>query len=345
MQTFDVAADARAGRSATVATNVVGVLTGTDPARAGEWIVIGAHFDHLGWGGAGSLDAATRAIHNGADDNASGTAALIEVARALAASGGLARPVVFVAFSGEERGLLGSSWFARHPTVDLGDAVAMLNMDMVGRLRDDRVTVFGEATAEEWAAILDAANGTLDAPLAISRVPDGFGPSDHSSFYGMGIPVQHFFTGTHSEYHRSVDDTETLNGPGLDRVVALVTATATELAGSGRATPATVTAIEGVAPEATEGGRGYGPYFGSIPDMGAADVVGVRVSGVRENSPADRAGLVAGDVIVGFGDIEVADLYAYTDALRAFEPGDAVNITVERDGARLILQAVLGERR
>ena len=245
----------------------------------------------------------------------------------------------------EERGLLGSSWFVRNPTVSIDGAIAMLNMDMVGRLREGRITVFGEATAVGWGDLVGRANGSLATPLDITLMPDGFGPSDHSSFYSAGFPVLHFFTGTHSEYHRPEDDAATIDAAGLERVVDLVTAVATELTGTATATPPTLEPIEGVAPEATEGGRGYGPYFGSIPDMGAADVIGVRISGVRENSPAARAGLQAGDIIVGFGDAAVADLYEYTDALREHGPGDAVNVTIERDGRQLILQAILGESR
>lgn len=344
-QGFEVAADTRAGRAAASARNVIGILPGTDPAHSGEYIIIGAHYDHLGRGGSGSLDPDGNQIHNGADDNASGTAALIAVAQELQAAGGLARPVIFIAFSGEERGLLGSSWFVRNPTVPIDGTVAMLNMDMVGRLRDNRITVFGEATAVGWGELVAGANGLLAQPLAITLMPDGFGPSDHSSFYAAGYPVLHFFTGTHSEYHRPEDDVSTINAQGLDRVVDLVSAVAMELTGSTTTAPPTMEPIAGVAPEATEGGRGYGPYFGSIPDMGAADVIGVRISGVRENSPAARAGLEAGDIIVGFGDAAVADLYEYTDALRAFGPGDPVNVTIQRNGRQLVLQAILGESR
>jgi membrane-associated protease RseP (regulator of RpoE activity) len=269
------------------------------------------------------------------------------VARTLAEGPPPSRPVLFIAFSGEERGLLGSGHYVREPTVPLDDATAMLNMDMVGRLRENRLTVFGLGTAPEWEGILQGANASMDEPLSLTLAPDGYGPSDHSSFYGIGIPVLHFFTNTHSEYHRPEDDVETINGPGLERVATLVGRVTAEVAGVGSASTAApeLSLVETEPPQPSEsGGRGYGPYFGSIPDMGSQEY-GVRLTGVREGSPADAAGLRGGDVIVGFGGDEVGDLYAYTYALRARKPGDAVDVIVMRDGQRLSLQAVLGERR
>ena len=327
------------------ARNVVALLPGSDPDLEDEVIVVGAHYDHLGMGGAGSLAPGVREIHNGADDNASGTAALLEVARRLASGPAPRRPVLFVAFSGEERGLLGSGHFVAEPTVPLDDAVAMLNMDMVGRLRDNRLTVFGVGTAPEWTGLLEAANTSLTRPFELILSPDGYGPSDHSSFYGAGIPVLHFFTNTHAEYHRPEDDVATLDVPGLGRVAQLVTAVAGELAGAGtRVAVPDLSLVESDPPPPSEGGRGYGPYFGSIPDMSSQDY-GVRLTGVREGSPAAAAGLEGGDVIVGFGGSEVSDIYTYTYALREMSPGDPVDVIVMREGRRLTLQAVLGERR
>ena len=328
------------------ARNVVALLPGSDPDLRHEVVVVGAHYDHLGMGGAGSLAPGTRAIHNGADDNASGTAALLEVARILADGPAPRRPVLFLAFSGEERGLLGSAHYVADPTVPLDDAVAMLNMDMVGRLREDRLTVFGVGTAPEWDGLLDAANAAMDDPFELVTSPDGYGPSDHSSFYGAGIPVLHFFTNTHAEYHRPEDDVATLDVAGLERVAGLVGTVAGELAGAGDGTAVPELTLVATAPPepSEEGGRGYGPYFGSIPDMSSQDY-GVRLTGVREGSPAAAAGLQGGDVIVGFGGNEVSDIYTYTYALREMSPGDAVDVIVMRDGRRLTLQAVLGERR
>ncbi|HSG48216.1 MAG TPA: PDZ domain-containing protein, partial [Longimicrobiales bacterium] len=211
---------------------------------------------------------------------------------------------------------------------------------------DNTATVFGLATAPEWASLLDGVNQRQPTPFNLAYMPDGYGPSDHSSFYGAGIPVLHFFTNTHSEYHRPEDDWGTINGPDLDRLAALVADVAGEVAGvAGNDGPAVLTLVQASPPEPSEsGGRGYGPYFGSIPDMGYQGY-GVRLSGAREGSPAANAGLRSGDVIVAFGGTEVGDLYQYTYALREMAPGDVVEVVVERDGVRVTVQAVLGERR
>jgi len=331
--------------------NVVALLPGAGPDRDEELVIVGAHYDHLGWGGDGSLAPDERAIHNGADDNASGTAALLEIAEDLAAGPPPARSVLFVAFSGEERGLLGSSHFVAHPTVALDRAVAMINLDMVGRLRDGRLTVYGIGTAREWEAVLARANRG-PRPLDLSFVPDGFGPSDHSSFYAADIPVLHFFTNTHSEYHRPEDDWPRVNGEGIDRIVELAAGVVREVAGTAGSEALALTPVPGeranphagVAPGSDAPGRGYGPYLGTVPDMSSrAD--GVRITAVRDGSPAERAGLRGGDVIVGFGGRDVGDLYALTWALRAHAPGDTVEVVVLREGERRTFRAVLEERR
>ena len=226
---------AQAGGTATLSTsvvprvaearNVVALLPGSDPDVADELVIIGAHYDHLGLGGDGSLDPdAMGVVHNGADDNASGSAALIEVAQRL--SQGARRPgrsVLFLGFTGEEKGLWGSAHYVRNPLVPLERATAMLNMDMVGRLEGRTLTVMGVGTAEEWTEVLTAANQTLERPLRIATSPDGFGPSDHSSFYGEGIPVLHFFSNTHEDYHRPSDDFDKIDGEGLEDILELVT--------------------------------------------------------------------------------------------------------------------------
>ncbi|MEN8374787.1 MAG: M20/M25/M40 family metallo-hydrolase [Gemmatimonadota bacterium] len=339
-----------AAPSMSEARNVVALLPGDDPDRASEPIIVGAHYDHLGRGGPGSLAPDSREIHNGADDNASGTAALLEVARRLSEGPGLDRPVLFVAFSGEERGLLGSAHFVSHPTRPIDGAVAMLNMDMVGRLRDEALAVHGLGTAQEWDAILDAANSATDRPLSITRVADGFGPSDHSSFYGAGVPVLFFFTNTHADYHRPSDDWDSVNGEGIERVAGLVAEVVRRLAGDEAAPAPAITLVRGAGnPHGAASGdepapSGYGPYLGSIPDMTPIEG-GVRLTGVREGSPAEKAGLREGDVIVSFAGRDIDDLYAFTYALRESEPGDAVDIVVLRDGEPVSLRAVLERRR
>ena len=335
------------------ARNVVARLPGSDGER-GEVVVVGAHYDHLGLGGAGSLAPGNSAIHNGADDNASGTAALMEVAARLARlSSRPARSVVFVAFSGEEMGLLGSQAYVESDAFSAPSTVAMINMDMVGRLQDNRLAVFGVGTAEEWPGMLGGLNASLDPPFDLALNADGFGPSDHSSFYGKGVPVLHFFTNTHLDYHRPSDDWEKVEATGLERVTDLVTRVTRALAGD-RLQVVALTPIADVGapptppPPAQDAPAeaavsGYGPYLGTIPDMSMAEG-GVRLTGVREASPAAVAGLQAGDVIVGFAGREVADLYEYTYALRAHAPGDRVEVVVLREGERVTLSVVLGRR-
>ena len=328
------------------ARNVVALLPGSDPALRDEYVIVGAHYDHLGFGGEGSLAPASRDVHNGADDNASGTAAVIEIARALAAGPRPDRSVLFMTFTGEERGLWGSQYWVTDPTHDLGDAVAMLNLDMVGRMTEDNVTIFGFGTAEEWDGIMDSASADMSRPLEIARAPDGYGASDHQSFYMEGIPVLHFFTNTHADYHRPSDDWPRINADGLDRVAKLTTLVAGRLAAGGAQT-VNMTFLEQEQPSAPSGSSssgGYGDaYLGSIPDMTPRDF-GLRLTGVREGSPAELGGLRAGDVVVEFNGNEIGDIYAYTYALQDTKPDDVVEIVVERDGERVPLTVTMGRR-
>lgn len=331
------------------ARNVVGVLRGSDPSLAAEYVIVGAHYDHLGMGGEGSLDPDRAAVHNGADDNASGTAAVIEIARGIAAGPRPARSIVFMAFTGEERGLWGSEHFASEPTIELDRTVAMLNLDMVGRVQEDRVTVYGFASADEWDPIVDQANASLSSPLVIGKAPDAFGPSDHTSFAARDIPVLHFFSNTHPDYHRPSDDWEKINVDGMNRIAELTQAVTVHLAASGA--PA-VTWVEQEEEAPPHGGSASssgstsaygGVYLGSIPDMTPREY-GMRLTGVREGSPAEMGGLQAGDVVVEFGGNEITDIYSYTYALQAFAPGDEVEIVVERGDERVTLSVVLGQR-
>jgi hypothetical protein len=360
---------AQAGETATLTTsveprmaearNVVALLPGADPTLREEVLIIGAHFDHLGVGGDGSLapdDFGT--VHNGADDNASGTAAMMEIASRLARSPNRpARSVLFIAFTGEEKGLWGSGHYAQNPLLPLEKTVAMFNLDMVGRMEGSRLTVFGTGTAQEWTELLNEVNTALAEPMELGFNPEGYGASDHSTFYGRRIPVLFFNTSTHVDYHRPSDDWQLINEPGLLRVTSLVEDMAREVVGQGDAQVAQVTYAE--APENPHAGgmpttptsgdeagrpRGYGAYLGTIPDMSPIDF-GVRITGVREGSPAEQAGLQGGDVIVELEGKEVSDLYAYTYALREHRPGDEVEIIVMRDGERVSLTATLGQRR
>ncbi|NUO96290.1 MAG: M28 family peptidase [Gemmatimonadaceae bacterium] len=331
---------AHAGQAEGVTTrNVLGLIPGRDPALRGEYVVIGAHFDHLGRSAANAMDPEARdAVRNGADDNASGTAAVLELARLLVARPAR-RPVVVAHFSGEEVGLLGSQWFVDHPPVSLDSAVAMVNFDMVGRLRNDKLIVYGVATARELPAILDSAN--VAPRLAISAVGDGFGPSDQSSFYARGVPVLHFFTGLHDDYHRASDDVAKINAAGEARVVALAERVVRAIADR----PAPVTRVRMAARAPAAGGReGSSVYLGTVPDMSAGDAPGLRLTGVRSGSPADAGGLRAGDVIIALGGRPVKHLYSYSDALYAHQPGDRVDILFVRAGERRAITVTLGRR-
>lgn len=342
-QDFTISPDAPAvlhtnlGGSAT--RNVVAIIPGASKALKGEVVVVGAHYDHLGMGGFGALDTNT-AVHNGADDNASGTAALLEIGRSLAQRRPRpARTIVLVAFSGEELGTLGSSYFVQHPVPQPIDSLyAMLNLDMVGRLRNARLMALGAATAKEFPSLLDSLNTPARFDLRASG--DGWGPSDHAVFFATRHPVLHFFTDLHEDYHRATDDWDKLNIGGIAQVAQFVADLAFALAN--RTGP--LTFVDAPRPQASTGGSGYGAYLGTIPDMSGGVSDGVRISGVRAGSPAEGAGLQAGDVITAIGDKRIANLYDMTDALRAHQPGDTVVIVTRRDGAERRATAVLGRR-
>jgi hypothetical protein len=281
---------------------------------------------------------APNAIHNGADDNASGTAAVIELARLLRRNPPK-RSVIFVTFSGEELGLLGSQYFVEHLPVPLDKVRAMLNFDMVGRMRDDRVIVYGALTAQEMNAIIAQANAV--APLNITATGDGFGASDHSSFYAKNLPVLHFFTNVHDDYHRATDDAEKINAVGLARVVSLAERITRDIAD--RSQPLTFVRAVAAAP-ASSSRESTNAYLGSVPDMGATEVVGVRLAGVRAESPADKAGMKAGDIIVEFAGKPVKDLQTYSNALYDQKPGDMIDVVIVRAGARMTMKVTLGRR-
>lgn len=328
-----------AGSGAARTQNVVAFLPGSDPALRGQAIVLGAHIDHLGRSPIGALDPDARnAIRNGADDNASGTAALLELAR-LFARAPARRSLLFVNFSGEELGVLGSRFFVEHSPLPLDSIVAMLNFDMVGRMRGDSLIVYGTATAREFPAVLDSANARVG--LSVRGVGDGFGPSDHSSFFARNIPVLHFFTNLHDDYHRATDDVERINAGGVARVVALAERVVRLL----DARDSRLTFVRGAAPPVLAGSRtGSNVYLGSIPDMAGGDAPGLRLAGVRAGSPADSAGLVAGDIVVELGGKPVKDLESYAEALYSHQPGDVVEIVVLRGSERRRVSVKLGKR-
>ena len=318
-----------------VCRNVIGLLPGSDPGLAGEFLVLGAHYDHLGYGGesSGSLVPDERVIHPGADDNASGVAALLDIARRLAHIRP-ARSVIFAAFSGEERGLLGSAHMVQHLPVPRDQVVAMFNLDMVGRPGEvPALNIGGFGTALEWPDLTAAVNEGHGLRLSTSR--GGFGASDHSSFYSAEIPVLFFFTGAHEDYHRPTDLPDRLAYPAMARVTAFVAEIAGEVADrSIRPT------YQRVADEGAGERRGLRVRTGAIPEFGW-EGHGFRISGVRGGSPADRAGLQGGDVILSFGGRETRNIYDYMYALGDHQPGEIVSVTVQRGENLLTLQVTL----
>jgi hypothetical protein len=339
LQHFAARPPAHGGPSPSLPTeNVFALLPGRDPSVNNEYVIVGAHFDHLGTSTEGALDPDDKVgVRRGADDNASGTAAVLELARLFAASPAR-RSILFANFTGEEQGLLGSAYFADHMPVAIDSVDAMLNFDMVGRLKNDRLIVYGVATATEMPALLDSANRAPQ--LKIAAQGDGFGPSDHSSFYAKNIPVLHFFTDLHDDYHRASDTPDKINAAGEARVVAYAERVLRAIADR----PARLTYVRVAAPVATSSREGSEVYLGSIPDMAGSDTPGLRLTGVRAGSPADAAGFKPGDVIVVFDGKPVKDLYEYSNALYARKPGDAVDVVVVRDGKRLTLHVTLGKR-
>lgn len=329
------------------AANVIGMLPGRDPTLREEALVIGAHYDGLGRGGETSLTPDRYGeIHPGADDNASGVAGVIALAKAFARSGAR-RSLIFVAFDGEEMGLLGSSHYVKNPPWPLEKTYAMINLDGIGRLMNDRVYLLGVDSAKELRSLVqEAANGgaTGWSPLLHMR-GDAFGPSDHTSFFAKEKPVLMFSTGPHLDYHRPSDTPEKINGEGLEKIVRLIFRTAATLAD--RAEPLTFVRTKGEPPRASrrEGAPGYGAYFGSIPDFSESPIPGVRLSGVRPGSPAEKAGLRAGDIIVKFGGMTIRNLDDLLFALRAKRPGDHVEVLYLRDGEERQAKATLEERR
>ena len=307
-----------AGDGTITGTNVMGFWDN----KAEKTIVLGAHYDHLGMGGEGSLYRGEPEIHNGADDNASGVAAILKLAHHLKDS--LTATNIMVQFySGEELGLLGSNYFCKNPTIDLEKVNYMINLDMVGRLREDKtLSISGVGTSPIWKQTLNANNNGFKLVLNES----GVGPSDHTSFYLQDIPALHFFTGQHEDYHRPTDDADKLNYDGMAQLVTYLTSVCMDLDQGSK-----------LAFKKTKNESGEVPRFkvglGVIPDY-LFDGKGMRIDGISEDKPAQKAGLQKGDVVIQLGDSTVTDMMSYMRALSFFEKGDATKVVIDRNGEK-----------
>jgi Zn-dependent M28 family amino/carboxypeptidase len=340
-------------KESVAAYNVIGILDGTDPQLKKEAIVIGAHYDHLGHGGNGSLAANSREIHHGADDNASGTAAIIELARQFAAEKKNKRTIIFIAFSGEEEGLFGSNYYVNNPVFPLDKTVAMINLDMVGRLKDNKLTVGGVGSSSEWKKLVGERNDQktvllhqtfnpqtkriyssdirwIDFPkFNLQLNEEGFGPSDHSSFYSKKIPVLFFFTGTHNDYHKPTDTADKINYAGENQVISYVYSIAAAIDQN------SVRPTYTVAKTTMQGGRsGFNISLGTIPNYADSDN-GLLLDGVRDGSPAAKAGIQAGDRVIKLAGHDIRNVMDYTYMLGEMKADVEYEIVVVRGGETL----------
>ena len=301
---------------AIVANNIIGLMD----SPGNDIIVIGAHYDHLGYGGSNSLYRGdSLQVHNGADDNASGVAVMLLLAQQLSKKK-ISSDIVFMAFSGEEKGLWGSNYFSKNPTLDITRISAMINLDMVGRFDEKKgLAIHGTGTSPSWEEIIHRAN--TDSLQLLFR-PSGVGPSDHTSFYLQNIPVLHFFTGQHEDYHKPGDDAEKLNYEGMEKIALLIERIAGEVAGREKLV------FTKTKDESTATPR-FTVTLGVIPDY-LYNGVGMKIDGVSEGKPAQAAGLMKGDIIIRLGDYDVTDMMSYMKALSGFSKGEETTVVVNR---------------
>ncbi len=330
-----ITATADVVKTRVTAQNVVGMIEGNDPLLKNEYVVIGAHFDHLGMGGegSGSRNPETLAVHNGADDNASGTAGVIELAQKLSANRSkLKRSIVLVAFTGEEMGLLGSKEFVNKPPIDLKKVNAMINMDMIGRLNRETntISIGGTGTSVESDSILVILEA--NRPFKIAHSTDGYGPSDHAPFYSSNIPVFYFTTGAHDDYHTPADDTDKIDYVGQVSVLNMVYDLSAMLASGKR-----LTFRESGSKQSARYGRNMKVTLGIVPDMVSNDNNGLRVDGVRKGGPADGAGIIKGDRIITIDGQPVTNIYDYMARLGKLKAGQVATVEIIREGAKMIL--------
>ncbi|HMG04403.1 MAG TPA: M20/M25/M40 family metallo-hydrolase, partial [Chthoniobacterales bacterium] len=317
--------------------NVLAVVPPSGPPERAEYVVIGAHYDHLGFGETGAMkrQGEEGKIHPGADDNASGSAAVLELAASLAEErkakpDEFRRGIIFAFWSGEEIGLIGSSYFVEHPPFALSNVAAYVNFDMAGRLRENKLSVQGVGSSNAWRRLIEKRNVAAGFNLALQEDP--YLPTDVTAFYPKGVPVLNFFTGGHDDYHRPTDTADKLDYDGLERITKFARALVVDLA-KGEERPDYVK----VQQKESGGSRdNLRVFLGTIPDY-TTDVLGVKLAGIRGGSPAEKAGLKAGDIIVEFGGQKVTNIYDYTYALDAAKIGQPVDIVVMRDGQRVTI--------
>ncbi len=322
--------------------NVVGLVEGNDPLLKNEYIVIGAHYDHLGMGGwgSGSRMPDTSAAHNGADDNGSGTVGIIEIAEKLAANkDNLQRSIVVIAFGAEEMGLLGSAYFVKNPLVDINKIIAMINFDMIGRLDEEKrsISISGTGTSVEGEEILNALSQHYNLKPAFS--PGGYGPSDHAAFYGADIPVFFISTGAHGDYHTPFDDVEFINFEGQKDIADFSYDLVFELANRDHALT-----FQEAGPKKRTGGRmSLKVTLGIMPDFQSQDNNGLGVGGVTKGRPADNAGLLKGDIITAIDGMTITNIYDYMNRLKKLEPGQIITVDIMRGGEKMVMIVQLEE--
>ncbi len=344
-QSFPLAASLRVRLSVDVehesaeVSNVAGYL----PGKSEEYLVIGAHYDHLGLGGQSSLAPSRRVPHPGADDNASGVAAMLELARSYSRAGELERGILFLAFAAEEIGLLGSSHWVENPTLPLANAVAMFNFDMVGRIENRKLYIGGIGTAEPFEALVESA--ASEHGLRVDSSKGGSSSSDHTSFAAKRIPALFFFSGLHADYHKPTDTADKIDAAAAVRMLAMARQVIDGVAQRpGRLAFVKAAPVSDRSPRGGDGEqRGYGPWFGSIPDFGEVPA-GVKFADVRDGSPAARAGLRAGDILTHWNDAAITNLYDFTYALRDSKAGDVIAVRVLRGGQEVAAKVTLAPR-
>ncbi len=320
--------------------NVVAIIEGNDPELKDEYVIIGAHYDHLGMGGPGSGSRMpdTIAIHNGADDNATGVAAVIELAEKLnSEKTKLRRSIIFMAFGAEEMGLLGSQFFTNEPLVDMGDIVAMINFDMIGRLDSAKRTLMiaGTGTAEQMENLL--LDYEKSSSLKFSHSPEGYGASDHASFYGSGVSVLMFFTGAHQDYHTPYDDVDLLNHAGEKDVIDFAYLIIMDIVNRNDK----LTYKEAGPPKKKTRTGGLKVKFGIMPDFTSTENDGLGVGGVTAGGPASIAGMKKGDKIVAIEGMPVTNIYDYMARLKKLKPGQRISVDIIRNGEKQILMILL----